>query len=116
MTVRDAVLAELVEGRRTAAFAVADRAGGFDPADVTVTAAGTGAETTLSGTLERVVDATAADDLLVAANGPDGVALYVVDAAGAGVQRTGAGHTRPDPAAGQRRAGRCARPADRRTR
>jgi alkylation response protein AidB-like acyl-CoA dehydrogenase len=87
--VRDAVLGDLVEGRRTAAFAVADRAGGFDPADVTVTAAGTGAETTLSGTLERVVDATAADDLLVAAKGPDGVALYVVDAAGAGVQRTG---------------------------
>jgi alkylation response protein AidB-like acyl-CoA dehydrogenase len=87
--VRDAVLADLVEGRRTAAFAVADRAGGFDPADVAITAAGSGAETTLSGTLERVVDGTAADDLLVAANGPDGVALYVVDAAGAGVQRTG---------------------------
>lgn len=87
--VRDAVLGELVEGRRTAAFAVADRAGGFDPADVAITAAGSGAETTLSGTLERVVDGTAADDLLVAANAPDGVALYVVDAAGAGVQRTG---------------------------
>lgn len=87
--VRDAVLADLVEGRRTAAFAVADRAGGFDPADVAITAAGSGTETTLSGTLERVVDGTAADDLLVAANGPDGVALYVVDAAGAGVQRTG---------------------------
>jgi alkylation response protein AidB-like acyl-CoA dehydrogenase len=87
--VRDAVLGDLVEGRRTAAFAVADRAGGFDPADVAVTAAGSGAETTLSGTLERVVDGTAADDLLVAANGPDGVALYVVDAAGAGVRRTG---------------------------
>lgn len=87
--VRDAVLGDLVEGRRTAAFAVADRAGAFDPAGVTVTAAGTGAQTTLSGTLERVVDATAADDLLVAATSPDGVALYVVDAAGAGVQRTG---------------------------
>ena len=87
--VRDAVLAELVEGRRTAAFAVADHAGGFDPAAVTVTAAGSGAETTLSGTLQRVVDGTAADDLLVAANTADGVALYVVDAAGAGVQRTG---------------------------
>lgn len=87
--VRDAVLGDLIEGRRTAAFAVADRAGGFDPADVSVTAAGSGAETTLSGTLERVVDGTAADDLLVAANGPDGVALYVVDTASAGVQRTG---------------------------
>ena len=36
--VRDELLAELVEGRRTAAFAVADRAGAFDPAAVTVTA------------------------------------------------------------------------------
>ena len=32
--VRDELLAELVEGRRTAAFAVADRAGAFDPAAV----------------------------------------------------------------------------------
>lgn len=87
--VRDTVLGDLVEGRRTAAVAVADRAGGFDQADVTVTAAGAGAETTLSGTVDRVVDGTAADDLLVAANTPDGVALYVVDATGSGVQRTG---------------------------
>lgn len=29
---RDGLLTELVEGRRTAAFAVADRAGGFEPA------------------------------------------------------------------------------------
>lgn len=35
---RDALLAELVEGRRTAAFVVADRAGAFDAAAVTVTA------------------------------------------------------------------------------
>ena len=35
--VRDELLAELVEGSRTAAFAVADRAGAFDPAAVTVT-------------------------------------------------------------------------------
>jgi alkylation response protein AidB-like acyl-CoA dehydrogenase len=76
------LLAELVEGRRTAAFAVADRAGVFDPSVITVTASGD----TLSGTVERVVDAGAADDLLVAARGPDGVGLYAVDAAD--VERT----------------------------
>ena len=81
---RDEVLAELVEGRRTAAFAVADRAGGFDPAAVTLTASGD----TLSGVAERVVDGSNADDLLVAADGPDGVGLYVVDASGPGVERT----------------------------
>ena len=80
--VRDALLAELVEGRRTAAFVVADRAGA--PEAVTVTADGEA----LTGTVERVVDAGAADDLLVAARGADGVALYAVDAAGPGVQRT----------------------------
>jgi alkylation response protein AidB-like acyl-CoA dehydrogenase len=82
--VRDGLLAELVDGRRTAAFAVTDRAGAFDPAAVTVSASGD----TVTGTIERVVDAGAADVLLVAANGPDGVALFAVDAAESGVART----------------------------
>jgi alkylation response protein AidB-like acyl-CoA dehydrogenase len=86
--VRDGLLAELVEGRRTAAFAVADRAGAFDPATVPVTAAGSGDAWTLTGTVPRVVDAGAADDVLVAATGPDGVGLYAVDATGPGVQRS----------------------------
>jgi alkylation response protein AidB-like acyl-CoA dehydrogenase len=86
--VRDGLLPELVEGRRTAAFAVADRAGAFDPSAVSVTASRSGEEWTLTGTVERVVDGGAADDLLVAADGPDGVALYAVDAAGEGVHRT----------------------------
>ncbi|MCU1696464.1 MAG: acyl-CoA dehydrogenase [Mycobacterium sp.] len=81
---RDELLGELVEGRRTAAFAVADRAGAFDPAAVTVTATGD----TVTGTVERVVDGGVADVLLVAANGPDGVALFAVEAAAAGVART----------------------------
>jgi alkylation response protein AidB-like acyl-CoA dehydrogenase len=82
--VRDGLLAELVEGRRTAAFAVPERAGAFDAAGVTVTVAGPA----VSGTAERVVDGAAADELLVAANDPAGVALYAVDAAGPGVDRT----------------------------
>jgi alkylation response protein AidB-like acyl-CoA dehydrogenase len=81
---RDALLADLVEGRRTAAFVVADRAGAFDPAAVTVTADGDA----LTGTVDRVVDAGAADDLLVAARDADGVALYAVDAATSGVKRS----------------------------
>ncbi|HNA52159.1 MAG TPA: acyl-CoA dehydrogenase, partial [Mycobacterium sp.] len=42
----------------------------------------------LTGTVPRVVDAGAADELLVAAVGPDGLGLYAVDAGGAGVHRT----------------------------
>jgi alkylation response protein AidB-like acyl-CoA dehydrogenase len=82
--VRDELLAALVEGRQTAAFAVADVAGAFDPAAVTVNASGE----RLSGTAERVVDAGAADELLVAANGPDGVSLYAVEGNASGVKRT----------------------------
>ncbi|WP_309233091.1 acyl-CoA dehydrogenase family protein [Mycolicibacterium sp. CBMA 295] len=83
--VRDELLGALTEGTRTAAFAVPDRAGAFDPAAVNVTVSANG---TLTGTVERVVDGGAADALLVAASGPDGVALYAVDATGPGVQRT----------------------------
>ena len=79
---RDELLAELVEGRRTAAFAVPDLAGTLG--EVTVTADGDA----LTGTVERVVDAGAADDLLVAARGADGVALYAVDASAPGVHRS----------------------------
>ncbi len=73
---RDELLSQLVEGTRTAAFAVADKAGAFDPAAVSVTASGD----ILTGTVERVVDGVAADEILVAATGPDGVGLYAVDA------------------------------------
>src|SRR6187399_1252539 len=75
---RDELLAELVEGRRTAAFALPDRAGTLG--EVSVTADGDA----LTGTVERVVDAGAADDLLVAARSGDGLTLYAVDADAAG--------------------------------
>ncbi|OHV06210.1 acyl-CoA dehydrogenase family protein [Mycobacterium talmoniae] len=86
--VRTQVLGPLVAGTRTAAFAVPERAGRFAADAVTVQATGSADAWTLSGTVERVVDADAADDLLVAAAGPDGVALFVVDAAETGVQQT----------------------------
>ncbi|OBF29431.1 acyl-CoA dehydrogenase [Mycobacterium sp. ACS1612] len=81
---RDQLLGDLVEGRRTAAVAVADTAGVFDPDAVTVTADGDA----LSGTVTQVVDGRIVDVLLVVARGSDGVALYAVDATGEGVQRT----------------------------
>ena len=73
---RDELLGALIEGQRTAAFAVADIAGTFDPDRVAVTVE----EGTLTGTAGRVVDATAADVVLVAARGSDRVGLYAVDA------------------------------------
>jgi alkylation response protein AidB-like acyl-CoA dehydrogenase len=79
---RDELLAELVEGRRTAAFVVPDHAGALG--EISVTADGD----SLTGTVERIVDAGAADDLLVAARTADGLALYAVDASAAGVHRT----------------------------
>lgn len=81
---RDELLTALMEGQRTAAFAVTDRAGGFDPSALSVSADGD----TLTGTVERVVDADAADELIIAATGSDGVGLYAVDASAPGVQRT----------------------------
>jgi alkylation response protein AidB-like acyl-CoA dehydrogenase len=79
---RDGLLSDLVEGRGTAAFAVPDVAGALG--EVAVTADGYA----LTGTVERVVDAGAADVLLVAARDSDGVALYAVDVSSSGVHRT----------------------------
>ena len=81
---RDELLAELVEGTKTAAFAVADKAGAFDPSAVTVSAK----DDTLTGTVQRVVDAGAADEILVAATGSAGISLYAADATASGVTRT----------------------------
>ncbi|MGY4708156.1 acyl-CoA dehydrogenase family protein [Mycolicibacterium sp. CBM1] len=80
--VRDTLLAELVEGTKTAAVAAGDVAGAFDPDAVTVSANGD----TVTGTVERVVDGGAANEILVAARTSDGVGLYAVDASSA--QRT----------------------------
>jgi alkylation response protein AidB-like acyl-CoA dehydrogenase len=81
---RDELLAELVEGTKTAALAVADKAGMFDPSAVTVSAKGD----TLTGTVHRVVDAGAADEILLTATGSGGVSLYAVDTGASGVTRT----------------------------
>lgn len=85
---RDGLLGELVEGTRTAAFAVPEHAGEFDPSAVAISAVEAEGGYALTGSVERIVDAGAADVLLVAASGTDGVALYAVDTAGTGVERT----------------------------
>ena len=85
---RDALLADLVEGRRTAAFSAGEVGGAFDAAAVTVTAGDEGSGHALNGTLPRVVDAVDADVLIVAARSAAGVELYDVDLNGPGVTRT----------------------------
>ena len=70
----DELLTELVDGTRTAGFAVPDRGGRFDRDRVTVTAA----DGALSGELAQVVDG-GADVLLVAARIGDGTGLYITD-------------------------------------
>ncbi|MEU9063637.1 acyl-CoA dehydrogenase family protein [Streptomyces sp. NPDC048430] len=67
----DELLADLVEGTRSAGFAVPDRTGRFDAALITVTASG-GAVT---GAVAQVVDG-GADVLLVAARDGDTIGLY----------------------------------------
>ena len=86
---RNKLLTSLIEGEQTAAFAVNDSAGAFDPERIDVTATPDGQRFTLTGTVDRVVDGTSADVLLVAAKASDGVGLYAVGTKGEGAQRTG---------------------------
>ena len=73
-------VSSFVDGRRTAALAVPDRAGRFDPSLVTVTAEVSGSGGTLTGEVRQVVDG-GADVLLVAARTGSGVGLFAVEAA-----------------------------------
>jgi alkylation response protein AidB-like acyl-CoA dehydrogenase len=68
------LLPSLVEGTRTAALAVPDRGGRFDPALVTVTES----DGALTGEVRQVVDGTA-DVLLVAARTGDEVGLFLTE-------------------------------------
>ncbi|PBC71630.1 alkylation response protein AidB-like acyl-CoA dehydrogenase [Streptomyces sp. TLI_235] len=91
----DGLLAALAGGERTAALAVplSTAPGAVFPATVRVDGAGT-----LSGRVTSVAEALVADLLLVPAVGPDGAALYAVDASAAGLtvaRRTSLDLTRP---------------------
>jgi alkylation response protein AidB-like acyl-CoA dehydrogenase len=87
-SVRAEILGPLVAGIRTAAFAVPDQGGLFVADVVALRAKAFGDEWIVSGTVGRVVDAAVADDLLVAAIGEDGMALFVVDATDSRVEHT----------------------------
>ncbi|GAA1070058.1 acyl-CoA dehydrogenase family protein [Kitasatospora arboriphila] len=89
------LLSALAGGERTAALAVplSTAPGTGFPATVRVDGAGT-----LNGRITSVADALVADVLLVPAAGPDGAALYAVEAAAAGLavaRRTSLDLTRP---------------------
>jgi alkylation response protein AidB-like acyl-CoA dehydrogenase len=78
--VRDELLPALAEGTRTAAL-VAPLFAPYDGSSTTVAASGAGERTTLSGTVEQVPDAAAADALLVVASSPDGPVLALAESA-----------------------------------
>ncbi|MFP5068167.1 acyl-CoA dehydrogenase family protein [Pseudonocardia nantongensis] len=78
---RDALLAGLSEGTRTAALVTPL----FAPYDAATAAAVTAESGRLTGTVDQVPDAGAADVLLVAAAGPDGPVLALADPGAAGV-------------------------------
>jgi len=75
---RDELVPPLVEGVRTATLAAPERAGLFDPHAITVGAVHAGDGWELTGVVPQVVDAAGADVLLVAASGPEGIALFAV--------------------------------------
>ena len=86
--VRDELLPALAEGTRTAAFVGALFAP-YDPSATRVASSAAGERTTVSGTVEQVPDAGAADVLLVAASGPDGPVLVAAEAADARITARG---------------------------
>ncbi|WP_405014056.1 acyl-CoA dehydrogenase family protein [Kitasatospora sp. NBC_01539] len=91
----DELTAALADGGRTATLAVPLSAAPGDPFPATVRVDGAG---TLGGRITSVADALTADVLLVPATGPDGAALYAVEAAAAGLsvaRRTSLDLTRP---------------------
>ncbi|GAY07774.1 acyl-CoA dehydrogenase family protein [Pseudonocardia sp. N23] len=83
---RDELVPSLVDGSRTAALAAPERAGLFDPHAITVGAVHAGDGWELTGVVPQVVDAAGADLLLVAASGPEGIALFAVPGAAEQVQ------------------------------
>ena len=81
---RAEILGAVADGSRTAAFA--DSHGAGDAAALVGVEAGDG--WSISGSVEQVVDATTADDLLVTAISAEGLALFVVASHGPGVHHT----------------------------
>ena len=78
---------ELSEGRRTAEAALTGDGGMWRRSGVTLTAAGSGTEWVVDGTVRHVMGGTAADDLVVVATAADdgALAVFLLDTAADGV-------------------------------
>jgi len=89
----EALLPAIARGERLVTVAVAEDDGRWEEASVATAAtreasSGGDPEWRLAGHKSHVVDATVADTFLVAARGPDGVGIFVVDGVAPGLRRT----------------------------
>jgi len=93
VTQKAEILPAVIEGSRQGALAFAEPQGRFNLADLTTTATAVGSGFVLNGYKCVVLNGPAADFLIVSARtageqrDPDGVSLFLVDAAAAGVSR-----------------------------
>jgi alkylation response protein AidB-like acyl-CoA dehydrogenase len=84
-------LGPMLEGETSLALAWAEAGARFDPTRVACAAKPSAAGFTLSGDKRFVLNGHAANQLIVSATGPDGLALFVVDADTPGLTRTNIG-------------------------
>ncbi len=81
------LLPAIVSGKSIATLALADENGRWDPKAVTMRATRDGSNWKLSGAKNYVLDGHIADSILVAARADDGLGLFHVEGAAAGLQR-----------------------------
>lgn len=86
---RERLLPAIAAGEKLLAFAHAEPQARYDLADVGTTARKDGGGYVLDGGKTLVLHGDSADDLIVSARSPDGLALFLVDAAAKGVARRG---------------------------
>ena len=80
-------LTPMIEGQTSLAFAHAERGNRHEAGVVTTTATKSGSTWSLSGQKVFVLNGHRADQLVVSANTPDGVGLFIVDGNGPGITR-----------------------------
>lgn len=81
------VLPGIADGSTTATLAITEQSGNWDLGSIAVEARKSGDGYTLHGTKAYVVDGAIVDKLIVAAQAPGGLSLFLVDAGAAGVTR-----------------------------
>lgn len=82
-----ALLPGIAAGNTVATLAVAEDGGGWEAADVRLTATGTGGGWRLDGAKGYVLDGTTADLIVVLARGPRGLSFFTVAGDAAGLSR-----------------------------